>query len=104
RQTGERVDISARLIDAATAEEVWTERFAGTRGDLASLHDDVTGRIAATLRLELVESEGRRMEQDQRPDPAAADDALRAWAIFYTPYSRENSAGAQRLFERAIAT
>jgi adenylate cyclase len=56
-----------------------------------------------TLRLELAGAEGRRMERDHRPDLAAADDALRGWAILYSPYSRERWAEARRLFERAIA-
>jgi TolB-like protein/DNA-binding SARP family transcriptional activator/Tfp pilus assembly protein PilF len=103
RPVGEQVLINAQLIDAATAEEVWSERFEGSRGDLSALHNEVTGRIAATLRLELTEAEGRRVERDHQPDPEAADDALRGWAILYRPYSRENRAVARRLFERAIA-
>jgi TolB-like protein/Flp pilus assembly protein TadD len=103
RRAGEQVYINAELIDAATAEAVWTERFAGFRGDLPALHNEVTGRVAATLRLELAGAEGRRVERDHRPDLAAADDALRGWAILYSPYSREKWAEARRLFERAIA-
>jgi TolB-like protein/DNA-binding SARP family transcriptional activator/Tfp pilus assembly protein PilF len=103
RRVGERVTINAELIDAATAEQVWVERFEGSRLDLPALHNEVTSRVAATLRLELMGAEGRRMERDHRPDLAAADDALRGWAILYRPYSREKWAEAQRLFERAIA-
>jgi adenylate cyclase len=103
RRAGEQVYINAELIDAATAEQVWVERFEGFRGDLPALHNEVTGRVAATLRLELAGAEGRRVERDHRPDLAAADDALRGWAILYSPYSREKWAEARRLFERAIA-
>jgi tetratricopeptide (TPR) repeat protein len=91
------------LIDAATAEQVWVERFEGSRLDLPALHNEVTGRIAATLRLELVGAEARRVERNRVPDPAAADDALRGWAILYSPYPREKWAEARRLFEVAIA-
>jgi TolB-like protein/DNA-binding SARP family transcriptional activator/Tfp pilus assembly protein PilF len=103
RRAGARVYVNAQLIDAATAEELWSERFEGATDDLSALHNDVTSRIAATLRLELIEAEGRRAERDQQPDPEAADDALRGWAILYRPYSRENRAEARRLFEHAIA-
>ena len=103
RRVGEQVYINAELIDAATAEQVWAERFAGLRHDLLALHNEVTGRVAATLRLELAGAEGRRVERDHWPDRAAADDALRGWAILYSPYSREKWAEARRLFERAIA-
>jgi TolB-like protein/DNA-binding SARP family transcriptional activator/Flp pilus assembly protein TadD len=103
RRAGEQVTINAELIDAATAEQVWVERFEGSRLDLPALHNEVTGRIAATLRLELVAAAARRVEQDRLPDPAAAEDALRGWAILYSPYSREKWAEARRLFEVAIA-
>jgi adenylate cyclase len=103
RRAGEHVYINAELVNAATAEQVWVERFEGFRGDLPALHNEVTGRVAATLRLELAGAEGRRVERDHRPDLAAADDALRGWAILYSPYSREKWAEARRLFERAIA-
>jgi TolB-like protein/DNA-binding SARP family transcriptional activator/lipopolysaccharide biosynthesis regulator YciM len=103
RRVGERVHINAELIDAATAEQVWAERFEGSRLDLPALHNEVTGRIAAALRVELVGAAGRRAERDRLPDPAAADDALRGWAILYSPYSREKWANARRLFEIAIA-
>jgi TolB-like protein/cytochrome c-type biogenesis protein CcmH/NrfG len=103
RRAGEQVYINAELVNAANAEQVWVERFEGFRGDLSALHSEVTGRIAATLRLELARAEGRRMERDHRPDVAAADDALRGWAILYSPYSREKWAEARRLFERASA-
>jgi TolB-like protein/Flp pilus assembly protein TadD len=103
RRAGEQVYINAELIDAATAEEVWAERFEGSRGDLPVLHNEVTSRVAATLRLELAGAEGRRVERDHRPDLAAADDALRGWGILYSPYSREKWAEARRVFERALA-
>jgi TolB-like protein/DNA-binding SARP family transcriptional activator/Flp pilus assembly protein TadD len=103
RRVGEQVTINAELIDAATAEQVWGERFEGSRLDLPALHNEVIGRIAATLRLELVRAEARRVERNRVRDPAAADDALRGWTILYSPYSREKWAEARRLFEVAIA-
>jgi TolB-like protein/Flp pilus assembly protein TadD len=103
RRAGAQVTINAELIDAATAEQVWVERFEGSRLDLPALHNEVTGRIAATLRLELVGAAARRLERDGVPDPTAADDALRGWAILYRPYSRAKWAEARRLFELAIA-
>jgi adenylate cyclase len=103
RRSGERVHINAELVDAATGAKSWAERFEGSLGNLPALHNDVTGRIAATLRLELIEAEGRRVESDHESDPAAADEALRGWAILYRLYSRESRAEARGLFESAIA-
>ena len=102
-RAGERVHTNARLIDTASGAQLWAERFEGARDDLPALLNEVTSRIAATLRLELIEAEGRRVERDERSDPAAQDDAMRGWAILYRPYSRERRAEARGLFELAIA-
>jgi TolB-like protein/DNA-binding SARP family transcriptional activator/Flp pilus assembly protein TadD len=103
RRVGERVSITVELVDAATAAKLWTERFDGSGAERPALQSEVTSRIAATLRLELIEAEGRRIERQRESDPIAADDALRGWAIVNRPYSRQNHAEARRLFERAIA-
>src|SRR4051812_24470848 len=46
-------------------------------------------RAEMTLRLELVEAEGRRLEREHRNDPDALDEAMRGWALLERPYSRE---------------
>ncbi len=103
-RAGSQVQLDAKLIDAATGGSLWAERFEGTRDDLLSVPNEVTGRIAATLRLELIEAEGRRLERARRNDPDALDDAMRGWALLYRAYSRANHQEARALFERAIAT
>jgi class 3 adenylate cyclase/TolB-like protein/tetratricopeptide (TPR) repeat protein len=103
RRAGAWVGVDARLIDAATGAQLWAERVEGSGGELPALYDEVTGRIAATLRLELIEAEGRRVERERRPNSGAADDAMRGWALLLRINSRENRAEARRLFERALA-
>jgi tetratricopeptide (TPR) repeat protein len=96
--------LDAKLIDTATGGSLWAERFEGTRDDLLALPNEVTSRMVATLRLELIEAAGLRLEHAHRSDSEALDDAMRGWALLYRPYSRENRQEARRLFERAIAT
>ena len=104
QRAGNRVQLNAQLIDAVTGGTLWVERFEGTRDDLLTLRDEVTGRIATTLRLELIKAEGRRLEREHRNEPEALDDAIRGWALLDRPYSQENLQEARRLFERALAT
>jgi TolB-like protein len=54
------VRVSARLIDAATDTHLWAERFAGETGDLCALQNDITGRIAIELNIELIAAEAAR--------------------------------------------
>ena len=104
QRAGNRVHLNLQLIDAVTGGTLWAERLEGTLDRLAALEAEVTGRIAATLRLELIEAEGRRLGREHRNEPEALDDAIRGWALLERPYSQENVQEARRLFERALAT
>src|SRR5262249_48921115 len=60
QRSGDRVRVTARLIDAATDAHLWAERFDADAGDLFSLQDEITSRIAVALDLELVEAAAAR--------------------------------------------
>ncbi|MEK0083931.1 BTAD domain-containing putative transcriptional regulator [Benzoatithermus flavus] len=104
QRAGNRVQLNVQLVDAVTGGTLWAERFEDARDRLPILRDEVTGRIAATLRLELIEAEGRRLEHERRNRPEALDDAMHGWALLDRPYSQENLENARRLFERALTT
>src|SRR6202521_484681 len=60
QRSGNRVRVTAQLIDAETDAHLWADRFAGDTGDLFALQDEITSRIAVTLNLELVRAEAAR--------------------------------------------
>jgi len=99
RRSGNQIRINAQLIAAATDAHLWAERFDGDAADLFALQNEITGRIAIALNLELVSAEAAR--PNGRPD--AQDYILRGRAARLKPPSRENSAEANGLFERALA-
>ena len=47
------IRISARLVDASTGVQTWSDRFDGKLGDVFELQDRVAKRVAETLRVEL---------------------------------------------------
>jgi TolB-like protein/class 3 adenylate cyclase/cytochrome c-type biogenesis protein CcmH/NrfG len=98
RRSGNRVRVNAQLIDAETDAHLWAERFDGDMSDLFALQDEVTSRIAATLRIELVRVEASRPTQN----PNALDFILRGRAVGLKPGSRETYAEQIRLFEHAL--
>ena len=99
QRSGNRVRVTAQLINAETDVHLWAERFAGDAGDLFALQDEITHRIAVALDLELV---GAAAAQSiERPD--TRDYILRGRAARLKPPSRENRAEAVALFERALA-
>jgi adenylate cyclase len=102
RQSGHRVRINVQLIDAETGGHLWAERFDADRRNLAEAADEITGRLARTLNLELVEAAGRRIEQEMAADPDTDDLAMHGWALFYRPWSLATLQDAQRAFEQAL--
>ena len=99
QRSGNQVRVTAQLIDAETDAHLWAERFTGDAGDLFALQDEITGRIAVALDLELVDAEAARPIEH----PDTRDYILRGRAVRLKPPSRENRAEAIALFERALA-
>jgi TolB-like protein/DNA-binding winged helix-turn-helix (wHTH) protein/Flp pilus assembly protein TadD len=93
-RSGDRVRITAQLIDARTDRHLWAESFEGPATDVLSLQDSVARQIAAQARLVLLPS-------PPRPpiNPAAHDAYLRGLYFFHKqdfPHSIE-------YFQQAIA-
>ena len=103
RRAGDQVRINARLIDGSSGAHVWSQQFDRTNRNVFALQDEITGRIANVLRLELLEAEGRRLKTRAADNLEARDYALRAWAELWTkPYSRKTAYEAKRLLEKAL--
>jgi len=102
RRTGDRVRVNVQLIDAGTGAHLWADRFETDNADIAEAQDAITGRLAQTLNLELVEAIGSRIEQEGVVDPDTRDLVMRGWAWYYRPMSVGTVQEAQRAFERAL--
>jgi len=94
--------VTARLIDAPRAANIWTEAFDIDRRDLSRMREDVTARLARSLNLELVYAEGERSLRERPHDPEAVDLLMRANALWArTPRGRDVSE-PRRLFHEAL--
>jgi adenylate cyclase len=99
QRSGSRVRVNAQLIDAETDAHLWAERFAGDAGDLFTLQDEITSRIAVALDVQLVAAEASR--PNEHPD--VLDYIFRGQAVRNKAASREGYAEAIGLFEQALA-
>jgi adenylate cyclase len=102
RRTEDRVQVNVQLIDSETGVQLWADRFASDRANLAKAQNEITDRIARTLNLELAEAVGRRVERDGPANPDAQDFLMRGWALYYRPASIAVRQEARRYFERAL--
>jgi TolB-like protein len=98
QRSGNRVRINAQLIDAETDKHLWTDRFDRDLGDFFALQNEITGRIANALNLELVRMEAARPADD----PEALDYIFRGRAAYNKGSSREGFAEAIDQYERAL--
>src|SRR5262249_40066401 len=93
RRMGDRAQVNVQLIDGETGAHLWADRFETDRRNLADAQTEITGRLARTLHLELVQDAGRRIERERTADPEARDLVMRGWALWYRPYSPANREG-----------
>ena len=98
RRSGSQLRVSAQLIDAATDAHLWAERFDSDTGNLITLQNEITSRIAVALNIELTRREAARPTEH----PDALDYILRGRAAYWKPNSREKWAETISLFEHAL--
>jgi class 3 adenylate cyclase/TolB-like protein/tetratricopeptide (TPR) repeat protein len=103
RRAGEKVEVNAQLIDAATGAHVWADRFEGDRSKLGDLQVEVVSRLARSLGVELVKAEALRAGRERPSNPDAVDLTLRGWALIYSNPTGADMQEAESLFERALA-
>ncbi|MEP6620063.1 MAG: protein kinase [bacterium] len=61
RRSGNRLRVSAKLIDAETAFEIWSERFDRQVDDLFVIEDEIAAAIAHSLKQLLMSESGQRL-------------------------------------------
>lgn len=62
RKSGGRVRITAQLIDGATNDHVWAERYDRDLSDIFALQDDISEAIVKALKLKLLPAEKQAIE------------------------------------------
>ena len=102
RRTGSQVRVNVQLIEAESGAHLWAERFDCDLAGLAEAQDAITGRLAQTLDVKLVEIVDRRIEQEKALTHDARDLVLRGRAWLHRPRSATTRTEAQQVFKRAL--
>src|SRR5262245_28454578 len=101
RKAGQRVRITAQLIDALSGTHLWADRFDGSLEDVFELQDKVAVSVAGVIEPALQDPEMRRSAARPTTDLNAYDLYLRAAALFF-PMTKEKIIEALGLLEQAI--
>src|SRR5204863_5705210 len=100
---GTRVRANVELVDTSSSSALWAERFQSELTDPFELQEAVTGRIAASLHLQLLRAEHRRTTADGTRDLDAYDLRLRAVAYLIDKVTPKNTLAARRALETSVA-
>jgi adenylate cyclase len=101
RKGGNRLRITAQLIDATNAAHLWADRFDGSLEDVFELQDRVAISVAGVIEPALQAAETARSAGRPTADLTAYDLYLRAYATLLS--SARQIPEALRLMEQAIA-
>ena len=102
RRAGERVRITAQLIEAATGTHIWAERYDRSLEDIFAVQDEVARMIVSTLIGRIEEARLKQSFQKPTESLAAYDFLLRGMAHF-RGYAEDDNQKACEMFERAVA-
>jgi eukaryotic-like serine/threonine-protein kinase len=105
-RAGERLRVTAQLLDVRTSEILWSERIDAEANDIIAVQDTIVKRIVEGLRLELSPDEKVELAKGATADAAASEEYLRgrdclATFIYHT-IEREQLDSAMEHFRRAI--
>ena len=101
RKAGERVRISAQLIDATTGSHIWAERYDRDLADVFQVQDEITERVVGAIQPELISAEVRRAQRKPPENLDAWDYAVRGrWHVLRL--AKEDNGEAQRLLSKAL--
>jgi TolB-like protein len=81
RKSGERIRITAQLIDVSDGAHIWSETFDRTMTDIFQIQDEVAGAIVDTLRVHVVDDpvRGRPTENTKAYELFLQAKAARSW-------------------------
>jgi len=103
RRVGNRVRITAQLIDAETGGHLWADRFDRELSDIFAVQDEVTRRIVDALKIKLSPGESARLGDVETTNAKAHDFFLAGReALWGTTRNRETFERSTALCDKAI--
>ena len=101
RKAGDRIRVSAQLVETATGHHIWAERYDRTLEDVFAVQDELSQEIAAALKVRLSAGEKERLARKPTENMEAYDLLLRGRDEMMRT-TREATEKASALFQRAL--
>jgi TolB-like protein len=101
RKMGERLRVNAQLIDGASGQHLWADRYDGNMAEIFDFQDDIREQIVSALQVNLTPADQALTERKSTDSVEAYDFFLKGRANFNTAMP-ENTLKAIECFKRAI--
>ena len=102
RKAGNRIRITAQLIDALTGQHLWAEKYDRKIDDIFAVQDEITKKIITAMQIKLTEGEQARTAAKGTNNLDAYLKYLQSMENMRR-YNRESNALAKQLAEEAVA-
>jgi adenylate cyclase len=101
RKVGNRVRVTAQLLNAGTGSHIWADRYDGALSEIFDLQDEISASVVGAIEPHLTRVEAERIKQ-KRPENLDAYDYTLRGLSYMNKLTPEDSAEALRLFRKAI--
>ncbi len=101
RKGGNKVRVTAQLIDAASSAHVWAERYDRDVSDVFAVQDEITASVAGVIEPTLADVEQQRVLR-KPPERLDAWEAYQRGLWHFNKFGPEENQTAQTFFHRAI--
>ncbi len=101
RRAGAQIRVAIELVEAQTAQSLWSEKYDRSFEDIFEIQDDITLRVVTALDAELVEGEINRLRQ-KRPDNLGAWERYLRGMSFLRNLRDQDLGEARKEFQAAI--
>ena len=103
RRSGDRVRITAQLIDSDTGHHVWADRYDGALADIFDLQDQITQNVVGAIEPQVLAAERYRVERTPPTSLHAWDHVMRAMPHLWAWAEPDSNVALQEL-QKAIET
>jgi TolB-like protein/Tfp pilus assembly protein PilF len=102
-RSGEKIRITANLVQASPERHLWAETFEFEQRDILAVQERVAREVASHVHARLTAADGRRLTANRAVDPEAHEAYLFGRSLLYKARVRGNALKAKEAFEKAIA-
>jgi len=103
RKSGNRIRITAQLIDANSDSQVWAERYDRAIDDIFAVQDEITLVLATEMQVKLTEGEQARLHYTTTSNVEAWTHWVRGLSFYRQAVTEENMGGALACWKQALA-